>query len=97
MMKRIGFVVTVLSLLAGGEAYAGERPLPDEGSSEPMVPRIDGEYINIYQPVGDVFPGPSVGQLVAGKHYEEWVPNDHCFVKDASRSLACFWHHASND
>ncbi len=46
------------------------------------TPRIDGEYVNIYQPAGDVFPGPSVGSLVAGKYYAEWVPNDHCFVKD---------------
>lgn len=46
------------------------------------VPRINGEYVNIYKPACDVFPGPSVGQLVVGKRFEEWVPNDHCFVKD---------------
>jgi hypothetical protein len=52
------------------------------------IPRIEGEYVNIYKPAGDVFPWPSVGQLVAGKRYEEWVPNDHCFIKDDSGS----WH-----
>ena len=26
------------------------------------------------------FPGP----VVAGRHYDEWVPNDHCFAKDPS-------------
>ena len=46
------------------------------------VPKIKGEYVNIYKPAGDVFPGPSVGELVAGRYYEEWIPNDHCFVKD---------------
>jgi arabinan endo-1,5-alpha-L-arabinosidase len=84
MMKQIRLVVAVLSLLAHRVAYASEQSLPDEGRSEAVVPRIDGEYINVYQPAGDVFPGPSEGQLVAGKRYEEWVPNDHCFVKDQS-------------
>jgi arabinan endo-1,5-alpha-L-arabinosidase len=84
MIKMIGFVVSVMFLLACAEVYAGEQPLPDEGRSDAQVPRIDGQYVNIYQPVGDVFPGPSVGQLVAGKHYQEWVPNDHCFIKDQS-------------
>ena len=53
-----------------------------------QVPRIAGEYVNIYKPAGDVFPGPSAGPLIAGKYYEAWVPNDHCFVKDASG----YWH-----
>jgi beta-fructofuranosidase len=48
------------------------------------IPRIDGEYVNIYKPVGDIFPGPSVRQLIADKHYDVWVPNDHCFVRDES-------------
>ncbi len=84
MMKKMGLVVTLLSILACGEAYAGKQSLPGKRSSKVKVPRIDGEYVNIYKPAGDVFPGPSVGQLVAGKHDKEWVPNDHCFVKDQS-------------
>jgi arabinan endo-1,5-alpha-L-arabinosidase len=46
-----------------------------------MVPRIEGAYIHVYKPGGDVFPGPDVAGLKAGQYYREWVPNDHCFVK----------------
>ena len=61
-----------------------EQSLPETREQRVRVPRINGVYVNVYKPAGDVFPGPSVGQLVAGKRYEEWVPNDHCFVKDES-------------
>jgi beta-fructofuranosidase len=47
------------------------------------IPGISCAYINVYQPAGDVFPGPSTGPLEAGRHYDEWVANDHCFVRDA--------------
>ncbi len=47
------------------------------------IPRIDGEYITVYKPAGDIFPGPDEAELRAGKLYNEWVPNDHCFVTDA--------------
>ncbi|QDU91264.1 Glycosyl hydrolases family 43 [Pirellulimonas nuda] len=57
---------------------------PEATGSGVLVPRIEGEYVNVYKPAGDVFPGPSVGELIAGRRYEEWVPNDHCFVRDAS-------------
>ncbi|GAB6164664.1 hypothetical protein JCM19992_06640 [Thermostilla marina] len=46
------------------------------------VPRLAGAYVNVYKPAGDVFPGPDEGELIAGKFYREWVPNDHCFVRD---------------
>lgn len=62
---------------AGG---AGEARVP--------VPRIEGAYIHIYQPAGEVFPGPDEAELKAGQYYDEWVPNDHCFVKDDSDQ----WH-----
>lgn len=48
------------------------------------VPRIVGEYVHVYKPGGDVFPGPNAANLVAGQFYDEWVPNDHCFVRDES-------------
>ena len=54
------------------------------------IPKIKGEYVNVYKPAGDVFPGPSVGSLVAGQRYEEWVPNDHCFFQDESGRWHCF-------
>lgn len=45
------------------------------------VPRIEGPYVHVYEPGGDVFPGPDVANLKAGQYYSKWVPNDHCFVK----------------
>ena len=47
-----------------------------------LIPRIAGDYTNVYQPSGDVFSGPSVAPLEAGSRYDKWVPNDHCFVRD---------------
>ncbi|MBT3342854.1 MAG: family 43 glycosylhydrolase [Gemmatimonadetes bacterium] len=48
------------------------------------TPKIASDYINVYKPEGDVFPGPQSANLTVGQFYEEWVPNDHCFVRDAS-------------
>ncbi len=52
------------------------------------VPRIDRPYVHIYKPAGDVYPGPDLGGLQAGRYYAEWVPNDHCFVKGPNKR----WH-----
>ena len=46
------------------------------------LPRIEGGYTRIYEPAADVFPGPDQAGLKAGEFYDEWVPNDHCFVRD---------------
>lgn len=81
-MIRMWIVITVLFVLACGASYADSQSLTKENRSAIKVPRIKGEYINVYKPAGDVFHGPSVRQLVAGKYYEEWVPNDHCFAQD---------------
>ena len=53
-----------------------------------LVPVQAGEYTWIYTPAGDTFPGPSTKELEAGKWYEEWVPNDHTFIKDGAGK----WH-----
>jgi len=45
------------------------------------IPRIDGPYVHVYKPAGDIFPGPDVANLKSGQYYDEWVPNDHCFVR----------------
>ena len=58
------------------------------GEAKIRIPRIEGPYIHIYKPVGDVFPGPDVAGLRAGQYYPEWVPNDHGFVKGSD---GC-WH-----
>jgi len=50
--------------------------------AEIKIPKIQGEYIHIYKPAGDTFAGPDEAGLKAGKFYDEWVPNDHCFARD---------------
>ncbi|MGJ8724028.1 MAG: family 43 glycosylhydrolase [Roseibacillus sp.] len=73
-------------LLLAGLGFT--RFVSAEDSQTILKPRLAGDYVNIYQPVGDVFPGPSTEELEAGKFYKEWVPNDHCFV----RSKSGRWH-----
>ncbi len=83
-MKKILLLLVLYSFLSLGGANAGEQ-LPSSGKdSRVSVPRIAGEYVHVYQPAGDVFPGPNAANLVAGRFYDEWVPNDHCFVRDES-------------
>ena len=48
------------------------------------VPKIVGDYVNIYKPAGDIFPCPGQANLVAGQFYRDWVPNDHCLIRDES-------------
>ncbi|NOZ24443.1 MAG: family 43 glycosylhydrolase [Planctomycetes bacterium] len=43
--------------------------------------RIIGDFVPIYIPEGDVFPGPDSERLGAGIWYEDWVPNDHTFIR----------------
>ena len=45
------------------------------------VPRIIGEYINVYKPKADYYHGPSTDTLIDGKWYDEWIANDHTIVK----------------
>ncbi len=87
-MKQVSLLLLIVSVIGYGCTYANEPPPPGKRGSKVKVPRIVGAYVNIYKPDGDVFPGPDVGQLVAGRHYDEWVPNDHCFIKDH----AGHWH-----
>ena len=42
----------------------------------------------VYNPSGDTFFGPDTKHLKEGQWYDEWVPNDHTFVKDEKGS----WH-----
>lgn len=53
-----------------------------------MIPVIAGEFVPIYVPQGDVFPGPDSKTLKAGQWYDSWVPNDHSFIRGPDG----FWH-----
>ncbi|WP_400073714.1 family 43 glycosylhydrolase [Zobellia russellii] len=46
-----------------------------------LVPQQANEYVRIYMPDGDYFFAPDTPNLKEGKWYNEWVPNDHTFVK----------------
>ncbi len=46
-----------------------------------LIPKQANEYVRIYKADGDYFFGPDTPELKEGKWYEEWVPNDHTFVK----------------
>ena len=53
----------------------------DEPGSNVKVPAIVGQYVTVYRPAGDRFPGPDTPQLKAGQFYRDWVPNDHAIIK----------------
>jgi arabinan endo-1,5-alpha-L-arabinosidase len=38
--------------------------------------------VHVYKPDGEYFFGPDTKYLKEGQWYDEWVPNDHTFVKD---------------
>jgi hypothetical protein len=61
----------------------GWTPIGLHAQSERVikVPRIVGDYVTVYRPAGDRFPGPDTTELKAGRWYEEWVPNDHTILK----------------
>jgi len=46
-----------------------------------LVPRITGEWVHVYQPVPDVFPGPDSPRFKTGQRYADWQVNDHCIIK----------------
>ena len=52
-----------------------------EGQGQILIPRQANEYVHIYKPSADVFFGPDTENLKEGQRYEEWVPNDHTFIK----------------
>ncbi len=83
-MKKILLILAIQSLLAFGGSRAGDRALSLGGHAKVSVPRIVSEYVNVYKPAGDIFPGPNAAKLVAGQLYDDWVPNDHCIITDAA-------------
>ena len=54
------------------------------GVTHTLAPAIPGVYVNVYKPGGDIFAAPNAAELIAGRFYEHWVPNDHCFTLDES-------------
>jgi beta-fructofuranosidase len=73
-MKILSVLCTVIfSLIVGSCVQKTKKGL--------LVPQQANQFIWLYKPVGDTYPGPSTEQLEAGKFYDDWVPNDHGFIK----------------
>jgi len=51
------------------------------GIKKPIIPYQVGEYVPIYSPSSDTFPGPDTYYLKTGQWYRNWVANDHSFIK----------------
>lgn len=45
------------------------------------VPRIDGPYVPVYRPSGDVYDGVDTDNFRHGRYYEKWIPNDFSVVR----------------
>lgn len=54
----------------------------NEKQEKVYIPKQNNEFVRIYKPAGDYFFGPDTKYLNEGEWYDEWVPNDHTFVKD---------------
>ena len=46
-----------------------------------MIPRIAGNWVHVYQPSADVFPGPASPRFQVGRTYSDWQVNDHAILK----------------
>ena len=57
-------------------------------SGKLLIPVQENEFVWVYKPSGDYFFGPDTENLKEGEWYDEWVPNDHTFVKDENG----YWH-----
>jgi beta-fructofuranosidase len=71
-MKRENLILTFLLVSFGCSVNQ---------STDCSIPVISGNYVHVYQPAGDIFPGPDSRHLRAGRFYADWVPNDHCILK----------------
>jgi len=54
---------------------------PHSGAESILAPVIKGDWIPVYQPQPDIFPGPDSPRFRAGKRYDDWQVNDHCILK----------------
>ncbi len=61
---------------------------PGSAAESVLVPAIKGDWIHIYQPQPDAFPGPDSPRFKTGKTYDDWQVNDHCILKGPDQR----WH-----
>ncbi|MFC1763778.1 family 43 glycosylhydrolase [Planctomycetota bacterium] len=58
------------------------------GAKKVFTPKQANEHVWVYKSSGDAFFGPDTPHLKEGQWYDEWVPNDHTFLKDENGK----WH-----
>lgn len=80
MMAR--FELTTLIIIASTLLARSEAP------PKILVPCIVGEWVHVYQPEPDTFPGPDSPRFKTAQKYEDWQVNDHCILKGPDRR----WH-----
>lgn len=54
----------------------------DKGDGKALIPTQENDFVWLYKPAADNFFGPDTEYLKEGQWYDEWVANDHTFVKD---------------
>ncbi|MBL7966749.1 MAG: family 43 glycosylhydrolase [Prolixibacteraceae bacterium] len=57
--------------------------LNEQSGQEIFVPRITGDWVHVYKPESDVFPGPDSKRFKTGVKYDDWQVNDHATIKGA--------------
>lgn len=75
-------LIKVLSLLLGLGTVMALFQCKPEHAEKVLIPEQANKFVWIYKPSGDHFFGPNTKNLREGMWYDNWVPNDHTFVKD---------------
>lgn len=93
LRKPVLFTLTVsVWFLSFSPGHSHRQPVKKDAQYEKcLVPVLVSDYILIYEPKGDVFPGPDTKDLEAGTYYALWQPNDHCFVKGPDKHGRAFY------
>jgi arabinan endo-1,5-alpha-L-arabinosidase len=79
LMPHHALPIVVAALLASGSVSAQQ---PDTAPDvPPLIPKIVGSWVHVYQPAADVFPGPDSTRFKSGQSYPKWQVNDHAILK----------------
>lgn len=73
--------LAVLFLQCKNKKQEVQNQEPANERNKVLVPEQANEFVHIYKPAGDNFFGPDTKNLKEGEWYDDWVPNDHTFVK----------------
>ena len=80
-LDRIAKKVLGVSLSEIDFATVINAPGEDDEQSKVLIPQQENKFTWVYKPAGDKFYGPDTKSLKEGEWYDQWVPNDHAFIK----------------